>query len=336
MTDTYQQNVSHKGQVLDYIPKVLIVAPNTLMHTYRELLAEVEGLELTFVEDTLDDILNNIDGHHALIGCPRHHFSQQVLEKGKGTLQWIHNPGAGVEEFIIPEFVESDVIFTNGAIIQGPECADHALALLLTLTRRIKLVEKGFAYRDLPRPIELKGKTAVVIGLGGIGMCIAERANGFGMEVLAVNGEYIPMIKMVSKVYEPKDLHEALALADVVFMSAPNTKDTRGMLDADAFRAMKKKPYVINVSRGKTIDTDALLVAMREGVIEGCGIDVTDPEPLPDDHPLREFDNAVITPHIAGLSDHNRKRSLQLIKENMIRFVEGRPLINVVNKVLGY
>ena len=197
MTDTYQQNVSHKGQVLDYIPKVLIVAPNTLMHTYRELLAEVEGLELTFVEDTLDDILNNIDGHHALIGCPRHHFSQQVLEKGKGTLQWIHNPGAGVEEFIIPEFVESDVIFTNGAIIQGPECADHALALLLTLTRRIKLVEKGFAYRDLPRPIELKGKTAVEESMANHFEVILESAKNMdhGFEIL----EFLQAFSLILK-----------------------------------------------------------------------------------------------------------------------------------------
>jgi phosphoglycerate dehydrogenase-like enzyme len=237
---------------------------------------------------------------------------------------------------LIPRFVNSEILFTSGKIIQGPGVADHALALLLALARRLHLILRGGSQADLPRPIELRGKTAVVVGVGGVGLLVAERAAAFGMTVLGVNAEALPLTRILERVYPPDQLNDVLPSADAVIVCAPLTRATRGMFGAEQFRRMKRSAFFINVSRGRMVDTDALAQALRRQQILGAGLDVTDPEPLPDDHPLRGIPNVIITPHIAGLSDQNRQRSVELIKTNLARFVTGLPLLNMVNKELGY
>ena len=336
MIENYCKIMSHCGTKLGFTPRILVVAPDCYLESYQNLLHDIDQIEVTFVEPDQQAIISSVKGHHALIACPRNMFSKEVVKSAEDTLMWVHNLGAGSKDFIIPELVYSDIVFTNGKIIQGPECADHALALLLALTRRLNLVQQGTPYNQLPRPIELRGKTAVIIGVGGIGQCIAERVKGFGMKVIGVNGDYIPMINSVDKIVPPESLHQVLAEADVVFMSAPYTDESEGVLDDKAFDVMLKKPYLVNVSRGKTIDTASLVRALESEKITACGIDVTDPEPLPDDHILRSMNNVIVTPHIAGLSDHNRERSWILMKDNIKRFAEGKPLFNIVEKKLGY
>jgi D-2-hydroxyacid dehydrogenase (NADP+) len=235
---------------------------------------------------------------------------------------------------------DSNIVLTNNKIVQGPEIADHALAMLLMLSRNLYVLYKNDQQQIWnPRSfhgIELRGKTAVVIGVGGIGTQIALRANAFGMTVIGVDREDKPFLPFVAKVVKPDQLDAVLPEADVVFISVPDTPQSHKMMGASQFALMKKNSYFIAVSRGGIYEMNGLVKALDEKRLAGAGVDVTDPEPLPKDHPLWKFDNAIITPHIAGRSDQDAGRMVGTIQENIRRFVAGKPLINVVDKKKGY
>jgi phosphoglycerate dehydrogenase-like enzyme len=182
----------------------------------------------------------------------------------------------------------------------------------------------------------LKDKTAVVIGVGGAGFNIATRAWAFGMTVIGVDPEDYPMTPIVKKYVKPDQLNEVLPEADVVLVSAPHTQDSHKMMGAKQFELMKKGAYFIAVSRGGLYEMDALVKALDGKRLAGAGVDVTDPEPLPKGHPLWKFDNAIVTPHVAGRSDEDWGRMVGTARENIKRFAAGKPLINVVDKQKGY
>jgi phosphoglycerate dehydrogenase-like enzyme len=255
-------------------------------------------------------------------------------------LRWVQVHSAGVERYVFPEFADSAVVLTNCKILQGPNIADHAMSLLLALTRQLHLaipdrVKEEWERREYS-PIELRGKTAVIIGVGGIGMQIAQRAHAFDMKVIGVDPKDVPLNYFVSRVVPPDRLEAVLPEADVVFMAAPLTSQSQGMMASRQFGLMKKGSYFVAVSRGRTYDSDALLQALKTGGLAGAGLDVTNPEPLPKGHPLWKLENVIITPHIAGQSDGVETRRMALIVENVTRFVRGEPLLNVVDKKKGY
>jgi phosphoglycerate dehydrogenase-like enzyme len=175
-----------------------------------------------------------------------------------------------------------------------------------------------------------------VIGVGGIGTQIAVRANAFGMDVIGVDPEDVPYAPFLKKVVRPDQLDEVLPQADVVFVSAPHTPASHKMVGPKQFEMMKQNSYFIAVSRGGLYDMGGLVKALDSKRLAGAGVDVTDPEPLPAGHALWKFENAIITPHIAGRSDKDRARMVGTIKENIRRFAEGQPLLNVVDKRKGY
>jgi D-2-hydroxyacid dehydrogenase (NADP+) len=315
---------------------IILVVPKNLPNLYDQYIENIDGCNIIKVDDNRESILGQINGAHAIIGCPRAIFDDEIIETAGDNLRWIHNPGAGIEHFLTDKFINSDIIFTNGKNIQGPECADHALALLLSLTRNITRTLKADPDSHFPRPIELLGKKAVVIGVGGIGMCIAERLNAFGVNVTGVADDYVPMLSCLKNTEMMNKLPEVVCDADIICMSAPHTFKTNKIINKKLLKSFKKGSYFINVSRGATVDTEALIFALEANILVGVGIDVTDPEPLPKDHKLREYENVIITSHIAGLSDFNRDRSVSLVGENIARFVRGENLINIVNKISGY
>jgi len=214
------------------------------------------------------------------------------------------------------------------------------MSLLLALTRDLYLAIPDRVKEEWNRressPIELRGKTAVIIGVGGIGMQIAQRAHAFDMKVIGVDPKDVPLSYFVSRMVPPDRLEAVLPEADVVFMAAPLTSQSQGMMGPRQFGLMKKGSYFIAVSRGRTYDSDALLQALKTGRLAGAGLDVTNPEPLPKGHPLWKLENVIITPHIAGQSDGVEARRMALIVENVTRFVRGEPLLNVVDKKKGY
>lgn len=283
------------------------------------------------------DVLREASDADAIFGA-----MNPAILKAQKKLRWVQIYSAGAETYLFPEFVASNITLTNCKIVQGPNIADHALALLLALTRNLyvtipKQPSEEWLRGDLAgRPVELTGKTAVIIGLGGIGTQIAQRAHAFGMRVIGVDPKDIPITNAVEKVVTPDRLHEVLPQADVLFMSAPHTKETEGMLGPAEFGMMKKNSYFVAVSRGKTYNSEALVKALDEKRLAGAGLDVTNPEPLPKGHPLWKFNNVVITPHIAGQSDVVGGRRLALVSENIRRFLAGKTMLNVVDKQKGF
>jgi phosphoglycerate dehydrogenase-like enzyme len=317
--------------------KILVVTSPGLVPEWAEQMQSLRpDAEFVFSKDNIESVLEAAPGINAMVNCPRLLFTAEVLRQAGNSLEWIHLGGAGCEEYLIPELVNSEITFTNGKIIQGPEVADHAMALYLCLARNLNLVMRGYAYNEMPRPIELRKKTAVIIGVGGIGMLIAERANAFGMTVIGIDQEFVPMTSTLDRLCPQEELLDVLPQADVVFMSAPRTDNTYQMMNNDSFSAMQPHAVYVSVSRGTTTDTDALTKALKSKTIRAAGIDVSDPEPLAQDHPLRSMDNVVISPHIAGLSDFNRQRSFDLIKTNIGRYLDNKQLINTVDKARGY
>ena len=285
-----------------------------------------------------DTVMKEIADADAIIGT----ISAELVRAGK-RLKWAQVPSAGVERYLHlapPDLRDSDIVLTNCKIIQGPEIADHAFALLLATTRRLPRYlanqREQTWRRETSGLVELNGKTAVVIGVGGIGAQIAVRAKAFGMRVIGVEPKDLPYMPFLDRVVKPDRLDEVLPEADVVFMAAPHTPQTHKMMGTRQFELMKRDSYFVAVSRGKTYDMDALVRALDSQHLAGAGVDVTDPEPLPAGHPLWKFSNVVITPHVAGRSDRVGRRRLDLYKENLQRFPRGEPLVNVVDKQKGY
>lgn len=184
---------------------------------------------------------------------------------------------------------------------------------------------------------ELGGKTMGLVGFGGVGRHLARMARGFNMKVVAVRrSPGTADSDDGTTVWGADRFHEMLSVSDVVVVSVPDLPATRAMFDAEAFRTMKNRAILIAVGRGKTVDTDALVDALNAGEIGGAGLDVVDPEPLPDDHPLWQMDNVIITSHNAGTSPERGERNRALVLENLKRFVAGQPLLNRVDCDAGY
>lgn len=284
---------------------------------------------------TQQNLMTEIVDADAIFGT----ISPALIKAGK-NLKWVQTYSAGVETFRSDELLSSGITLTNAKIIQGPNIADHALALLLTMTRQIDKAVLNRSREEWPRgaanPIELRGKTAVIIGVGGIGTQIAVRASAFGMRIIGVDPKDVPFMREIEKVVPPDRLDSVLPEADVVFISAPDSPGSRYMFGEKQFGLLKRGAYFICVSRGKLYRTDALVAALQAERLAGAGLDVTDPEPLPAGHQLWKFPNVIITPHSAGQSDNVQTRRLALIKENIRRFVAGEKMLNVVDKDKGY
>ncbi|MFZ0821060.1 MAG: D-2-hydroxyacid dehydrogenase [Candidatus Acidiferrales bacterium] len=253
-------------------------------------------------------------------------------------LKWIHILNAGVEG-VAPVLKGTDITLTNLKVVLGPEVADHAMALLLSLTRGLYQTIPARRWerpRGFDQLTELRGKTAVIIGVGGVGTQIAERASAFGMTIIGVDPKDAAPSPAVKQMVKPAQMDTVLPLADVVFITVPETPATKGMMGATQFREMKQGAYFIAVSRGAVYSMDALVEVMTSHHLAGAGLDVAEPEPLPSNHPIWKFENVVITPHIAGASDVAIARVLELLRENIRHFAAGEPLLNVVDKDKGY
>ncbi|HPC45320.1 MAG TPA: D-2-hydroxyacid dehydrogenase [Candidatus Latescibacteria bacterium] len=263
-------------------------------------------------------------------------INRDILGKA-ARLRWFHSPAAGVEGYLFPEMVESPVVLTNSKGVYSIFIAELAMGHLLALTTQVHAntvrPDRLTWLRDTLRGFELYGATAVVIGLGNIGSEVADRAKAFRMRVIGVD----PVRKAAAGVelVRPDRIDDVLPLADVIFITAPATT-ARKLFDRERLQSLKKGAYLINSSRGPVVDTDALVEALRSGHLGGAGLDVTDPEPLPADHPLWTLPNVTITPHIGGMTDAVDRRRFVILRENLWRFVRGVPLLNVVNKKRGF
>jgi len=225
--------------------------------------------------------------------------------------------------------------------VNGPNIAEHAMALILTLTRQINAYlanqsDGTWARGPQQKLMDLEGHTMLVVGLGGIGTAIAERAHAFGMHVIATRNSGHKGSSFVDYVGVADELPKLIGQADIVVNVTPLTSETTGLFNAAMFERMKPSAYFINVGRGKSVVTDDLLAALKTGRIAGAGLDVVDPEPLPKDHPLWHASNVVISPHVAGDSELKLDRAWLVMRENLRRYVAGDRLFSVVDVKRGY
>jgi phosphoglycerate dehydrogenase-like enzyme len=260
-------------------------------------------------------------------------------------LRWIHSPAAAVHQLMYPEMIQSDVLLTNAGGVHAPVVAEHAIAVLLALAKRLPQAMQYQARREWsqdqlwherPRPREVAEATVAVIGMGGIGREFTARAKALGMKVFAVRENPGKGTGGADAVYGPKEIDQVLPQADYVLLCTPVTPATTGIINAARLEKMKPDAYLINVARGPLIDEPALVQALKARRIAGAALDVFNEEPLPPESPFWSLDNALITPHTAAVTERLWERHYKLIVDNMNRFLAGQPLLNRVDKTQGY
>lgn len=285
-----------------------------------------------------DDIAKQAANADVAIGF----CTPELVAAGK-SLRWIQVVAAGVENCVaIPGVRERDILVTNMQRIGGPIIAEHVIGMVLTFTRGIDVYlaaqPRAEWRRSTPpgRMSVVDGKTLLVVGLGGIGSEVAKRAHALGMKVTATRASGRTGPQFVSYVGLPDELLKLTSEADFVVNTAPLTTQTTGIFDAAFFAKMKPSAYFINVARGRSVVTAALVDALNNKKIAGAGLDVTDPEPLPPDHPLWKAPNVIITPHVANDSDLGYEAQIKVVQENLRRYVAGERMLSVVDVSKGY
>lgn len=266
-----------------------------------------------------------------------------VVEAGK-RLRWVQRMNAGVERCLaIPAFAERGIALTNMQKLAGSVMAEHVLALVFGLTRGLAVyvpaqVKGDWAPEAVPesRMQELKGRTMLVVGLGGIGTEVASRAHALGMTVLAIRNSGLDGPSYVAEVGLPEKLLPFAARADVIVSTLPLTPETKGLMNKTFFDAVKSGALFVNVGRGSTVVTRDLVTALESGRLGGAGLDVTDPEPLPADHPLWRAPNVIITPHVSASLESNEGPRWIIARENLRRYVRGGKLLSEVDLKKGY
>lgn len=256
-------------------------------------------------------------------------------------LRWVHIRTVGVEAYLFPELVNSPVVMTNSRGMSAAAIADQVLGFMLMFSKGLadqyeqQLLGKWVHVRRRP-PFTLEEKTLLIWGFGGIGREVARRAVGFGMRITAVDPFPGGRPAGVQRIVPPDEMDNLLPQADFVVCCVPLTPATLRYFNAERLALMKPSAYLINISRGEVIDTNALVDALRASRIAGAALDVTDPEPLPEGHPLWSLKNVILTPHMSARAYETDRLAWHLLRENVRRFAAGEPLLNVVDKKAGY
>ena len=265
--------------------------------------------------------------------------------KAAKKLRWIHSPAAAVHTLVIPEVVNSDIVITNAREVHGPVVAEHVIALIFALAKKIpdavRLQQKHEwgqqrMWDELPRVREIAGATVGLIGLGAIGRAVAKSAKALGMQVIAAREHPEKGTEFADQVFGPSQIDEVFRQSDYVILAAPFTESTAVLADSRRISLIKPNACLINVGRGPLIDEDALASALREKKIAGAALDVFPKEPLDPKSPLWDVPNLLITPHTAALTDKIWERHYTLFSENLRRYLKGQDLLGIVDKRKGY
>lgn len=291
------------------------------------------GVE-TVVVKTEAEALDVIDDADAYFGK----MTPELLKAGE-KLRWVQATSAGLDGYYFPELHESDLAVTNIRGIYSDVIADHVFSMVMAFARglhhSVRSQSRGKWEKGAPI-IHLGGTMLGVVGLGGIGLAVAERGPTFGMRVVGMDPAPKGKPDFIERVYSPDELLDMVSACDFVVICVPHTPETEGLFNANMFGAMKDTGILINIGRGMVVQLDALVDALNWGQIGGAGLDVYEQEPLPEGHALWEMENVILTPHMAGESPEIDKRRKVLIVENVRRFCAGESLLNVVDNKRGY
>jgi phosphoglycerate dehydrogenase-like enzyme len=327
-------------------PKKIVVLGGGVQSgsTYDAVKQAAPGAEIVVVPDSAAMVKAAVDAD-VVVGLTSYPgiCEPEVINSAK-QLRWVFSLSAGVERCVaIPAIKDRGLLVTNLRAIEGATIAEHSIAMALALARGFDTFYESQskarwsrADAGTARMQTLNGKTMLVVGLGGIGAEVAERAHGIGMKVVATRNSGRTGPEYVSYVGLPDELFKLAKDADVIVNTAPLTSETTGLFDAKFFANMKPSAFFINVARGKAVVTNDLMAALNQGKIAGAGLDVTEPEPLPAGHPLWKSPNLIITPHVSSGSDLPRENRLDFIRENMKRYVAGEKVLSEVDMAREY
>lgn len=268
-------------------------------------------------------------------------ITPEVFAEAK-KLKWIQFGSAGIDHTVFPELINSNVILTTLSGIHTVPVAEHVLAMMLSLIRRLDIAQNLQNNKDYQRSqiaatsSELSGKTIGIIGLGKIGLNIARLAKAFDMRVIGTKRTIESELPCVDKVYESQDLYKILPVSDFLVMVVPLTSGTQALIGRLEINLMKDGAYLINVARGAMLDNEALRDALSSGKLAGAALDVFPQEPIPKNSPIWDLPNTIITPHTAGSSPRYGDRAANIFKTNLDAFLRGRKMINVFDRNRGY
>jgi len=320
--------------------KILIIPGLTLTEIPEQSLISLEsaaGTDSKIVISEYADAHKHIGDADIVLGI----VTPKLFSAAK-KLRWVQSISSGVDSFMYPEFINSDVLLTSEKGLVGEHLADHAFGLLLTLTRQLA------AARDLGpdswnnRPglraqeVELTGLNLGIIGFGGTGRAVAKRAHAFGLRIRAIDKDLMDGTDSVNKVESAEALDDLLAWSDILAICCPLTEETDKLINQETLGQLKTGAYIINVTRGEIIDEDSLVDALKSGHVRGAGLDVTPREPLPVESELWRLPNVVMTPHTAGASQYRASRNLERFISNVEKFRQNLPLDGIIDKVEGY
>ena len=295
--------------------------------------------------DTLFHYADSVEAMVAQIGEAEVAFTSRLNREAFAAaprLKWVHSPAAGVGSMLFEEFRDSDVLLTNSRGMNARAVAEHAIALLFALARRLPQAfeaqrARRWAQEQLSGVPTLHGRTMGIVGLGAVGARLAQAAHGLGMRVIATRRDTkAERPAEVQEVMPASALTRLLAESDVVVLAAPLTDETRELIGASELARMRPTAWLINVSRGKLIREKDLEDALTAGRLAGAALDVFEHEPLSPSSPLWGLPNVIVTPHVAGFRDDYWEAATELFSENLLRYRAGWPLLNLVDKQAGY
>ncbi len=295
----------------------------------EEIINTVPGISITVI-DAREVTREMIENAEIIFG-----WLTKEQKSWAKKLRWLHLPSAGADGYTQPEeYCNKDIRISTSSGVFGQPIAEHVFAMILSHNRNLQEYAYYKAEKRWVRGWETKdffGSTIGILGLGDIGSQIAKRAKVWGARVLAIRRSRTPAPDYVDGLYTMEEMDEVLTQSDYVVLALPNTHKTKGMISEEKLRLMKPGAFLVNIGRGSLIDQEALIKALTEGWIGGAGLDVTDPEPLPEDSPLWELPNVILTPHTSGGSPTNDRRRMSIFLHNLECYIKDRPLQNQVD-----
>jgi phosphoglycerate dehydrogenase-like enzyme len=316
---------------------IILIAldPETLSKKQKETIQRIcpeAEIIVTEKREEIEPLLGQIEVAAA-------HFPVSWIPRAP-KLRWYQQWGAGTDWLMRhPEIASHDFILTNASGVHSIPISEHIIALMLAFTRKLPDAIRSQDQREWSRGMgafELADKNLLLIGVGAIGKRTAQIASALGMKVTGMRRNHSHNEPGIDRMVGPDKLLQVLPDADFVVLTMPLTEETRHMLNAKAFEVMKPSAYIFNIGRGGTIEETAMIEALQSGKIAGAGLDVFETEPLPEDSPLWDMKNVIITAHYSGETPHYDDRAMEIFIDNLERYANNQSMRNVVDKDAGY
>lgn len=295
-----------------------------------ELEAQTANLDLVRARH-YDDALQHIETADVVI---TRELNEELLKQAN-NLDWIQALNAGVDSYDLDRIEERGIILTNASGVHANPIAEQVLGYMLMFERNLHQGLEQQRRREWNHYSggELRGQTLGVLGVGEIGSRIAQLGWALDMHVLGTKRDTTELPDGVDEIFPTEETHTVLGRSDYVVVACPLTESTRGLIGLPEFASMKHDSVLINIGRGAVVDQDDLITAIQKSKIRGAALDVTDPEPLPEESPLWELSNVVVTPHMAGSTPHYWERCAEIFSTNYVQYLDQN-YESFVNRVL--